>query len=306
MSIEDILPAIVNFANEIASWKTDAGNTVESLLQAALNNWSGWINQANGLLLTSPDEFSSAAWGLVERINPYFVSVACTLIILFFLWGFFNDTVDMHREFRAETLFKYGLRFFAAQYLVVNNLTIIKAMFGMVSALVRVVVNVAGTGNIQYSYEATDQMTEAMKNMSLLTSPFYMFVAWIFALICTVAGIYIFYLVFVRFLKILVIIPFGALAFSTFAGGGSISKSTSAFFRYALSVMLEAVVMVIAISICSVIISNNVLGSLFPSIDTLSNLAYVTFFCVEKCFMVLATVGIVKGAQVAVSRALAL
>ena len=58
-----------------------------------------------------------------------------------------------------------------------------------------------------------------------------------------------------RFLRIMVIVPLAAIAFSTLAGNRTVSSTCVRYFKYFLSVVMEAVTMALAIIICNAFIS---------------------------------------------------
>ena len=78
----------------------------------------------------------------------------------------------------------------------------------------------------------------------------------IFALVMVVIGVLILKTSFARFFKVLIIVPYGALASSTVAGTHAVSSSAVSFYKYALNCILEAVTMIIAIKVYAAIVGS--------------------------------------------------
>ena len=60
---------------------------------------------------------------------------------------------------------------------------------------------------------------------------------------------------YVRFLKILVIVPFGSVASSTLSGNRMVSHTAVSYFKYFLSVVFEAVTIALSIIVSNAILS---------------------------------------------------
>lgn len=63
------------------------------------------------------------------------------------------------------------------------------------------------------------------------------------AIIIIICGFFIIYTVYFRFLKILIIVPLGAIACSTMAGNRMVSHTMATYCKYFLSCVFEAVTM---------------------------------------------------------------
>ena len=67
----------------------DLGDAILSLLNGAFKLWNGLVNLALSILTESPTEFKGGdAWRLVEKVNPIFIAVGSSLVVLFFVIGF--------------------------------------------------------------------------------------------------------------------------------------------------------------------------------------------------------------------------
>ncbi len=115
-------------------------------------------------------------------------------------------------------------------------------------------------------------------------------------------GFMLIYTVYFRFLKILVVVPFGALAFSTVSGNRMVSHSAVSYAKYFLSIVLEAVTMALAIIVCNAFLNAGLPTFTSDYADWTKALMYMC----ELTFSVAMTVGAVKGAQSLTSKALGL
>jgi hypothetical protein len=117
-----------------------------------------------------------------------------------------------------------------------------------------------------------------------------------------ICGFFLIYTVYFRFLKIMVIVPLGALAFATVAGNRNLAHSASAYAKNLLAVMLEAVTMALAIMLCNAFINSGLPSFAGGLADWTQTLIYLC----EMTFTIALTVGSVKGAQSLTKSALGL
>ena len=103
-------------------------------------------------------------------------------------------------------------------------------------------------------------------------------------------------------MKILVLVPYGAIAFSTVSGNKMVSHTATTYARYFLSVVLEAVTMALAIVVCNAFLNAGLPTFTSDYADWTKALMYMC----ELTFGVALTVGSVKGAQSLTSKALGL
>ena len=108
--------------------------------------------------------------------------------------------------------------------------------------------------------------------------------------------------VYFRFLKILIIVPLGAIACSTMAGNRMVSHTMSTYCKYFLSCVFEAVTMALAIVVCNAFINAGLPAFTGSYADWAQTLIYLC----EMTFTIAMTVGSVKGAQTLTSKAFGL
>ena len=82
------------------------------------------------MLGQSPVSFKGGGpWAVIEGIEPVFVAVGSSLVVLFFVIGFCSESIDVKDEMRFESIFRMLIRLGLAEWFVANNVTIMKAFF---------------------------------------------------------------------------------------------------------------------------------------------------------------------------------
>lgn len=199
--------------------------------------WNNQVSLVFALLGQSPASFKDGGpWAAVENIEPVFVGVGSSLIVLFFVIGFCSESVDVKEEMRFEVILRMLMRIGIAEWLVANNVTIMKAFFTSAGNLVKLL----SAGNM---VELTIDSTQAdiIKNLGFGASLVMLILASILSIVIIVCGFFLIYTVYFRFLKILIIVPFGAIAFSTVSGNRMVSHTAATYARYFLSVVFEEI-----------------------------------------------------------------
>ena len=269
------------------------GEAILSLLEVVFGFWNGQVNMVFELLGQSPTSFKGGGpWGVITGIEPIFVAVGSSLVVLFFVIGFCSESVDVREEMRFEVI-RIGI----AQWLVVYNVDIMKAIFTSVGNLVGLI---GGSEATQVTIDPAQ--ADIIKNLGFVESLVFLILAVFLSLIILICGFFLIYNVYFRFLKILVIVPFGSIAYATVAGNRGVSATSVQFTKYFISVVFEAVTMALAIILCNTFISSGLPQFAGDYADWTKTLIYLG----EMTFTVALTVGSVKGAQSLTSKALGL
>jgi hypothetical protein len=274
------------------------GGVILDLLKTVVAFWNDKIALVFELLGQSPTEFKGGGpWRVISDIEPIFVGVGSSLVVLFFVIGFCSESIDVKEEIRFETVLRMLMRLGIAEWLVANNVTIMKAFFQSVGTLVGLITN-SGITKLKIPQEQQDIIEGLGFGESLLM----MILAVIIALVIIFCGFMIVYTVYFRFLKILVIVPFGAIAFSTTSGNRMVSHTAVTYAKHFLAVLLEAVTMALAIIVCNAFLNAGLPTFTSDYADWTKALMYMC----ELTFSVAMTVGSVKGAQNLTSKMLGL
>lgn len=265
------------------------GGVILDLLKTVVAFWNDKVSLVFELLGQSPTEFKAGGpWQVISNIEPIFVAVGSSLVVLFFVIGFCSESIDVKEEIRFETVLRMLMRLSISEWLVANNVTIMKAFFESIGALVGLITN-SGSPKLKIPNE----QQEIIKGLGFGESLLMMILAVIIALVIIFCGFMLIYTVYFRFLKILVIVPFGAIAFSTTSGNRMVSHTAVTYAKHFLAVLLEAVTMALAIIVCNAFLSAGLPSFTSDYADWTKALMYMC----ELTFGVAMTVGSVKGAQ---------
>ena len=265
------------------------GGVILDLLKTVVAFWNDKVSLVFELLGQSPTEFNEGGTlQVISNIEPIFVAVGSSLVVLFFVIGFCSESIDVKEEIRFETVLRMLMRLSISEWLVANNVTIMKAFFESIGALVGLITN-SGSPKLKIPNE----QQEIIEGLGFGESLLMMILAVIIALVIIFCGFMLIYTVYFRFLKILVIVPFGAIAFSTTSGNRMVSHTAVTYAKHFLAVLLEAVTMALAIIVCNAFLSAGLPSFTSDYADWTKALMYMC----ELTFGVAMTVGSVKGAQ---------
>ena len=265
------------------------GEKILSLLEMVFGFWNNQISLVFAMLGQSPVDFKGGGpWAVIEGIEPIFVAVGSSLVVLFFVIGFCSESVDIKEEMRFEVILRMLIRLALAEWFVANNVTIMKAFFTSIGNLV----NLLSSGtNTTLTIDSTQ--ADIIKNLGFGESLIMLILAALLSIIIIICGFFIIYTVYFRFLKILIIVPLGAIAFSTMGGNRTVNHTVVAYCKYFLSVTFEAVTMALAIIVCSAFVNAGLPSFTGSYADWAQTLIYLC----EMTFTIALTVGSVKGAQ---------
>ena len=264
----------------------------------ALAFWNDKVGMVFDLLKQSPTTFKGGGpWQIVEQVEPIFVGVGSSLVVLFFVIGFCAESVDVKEDMRFEVILRMLMRVGIAEWLVANNVTIMKAFFLSAGNLVGLL-----TKNDATKITISQEQADIIKDLGFGPSLIMLILSVVIALVIIICGFMLIYTVYFRFLKLLVIVPMGAIAFSTTAGNRTVSQTAVTYAKHFLSVVFEAVTIALAILMFNAFISAGL-----PSFTSeYADWTKVLIYLCELTFGTAMTVGMVKGAQNLTSRALGL
>lgn len=274
------------------------GDKILDLLEMVFGFWNNQIALVFSMLGQSPVNFKGGGpWGVIEGIQPIFVAVGSSLVVLFFVIGFCSESVDVREEMRFEVILRMLIRLGLAEWFVANNVTIMKAFFISIGNLV----NLISAGNTT-TLTIDSTQADIIKNLGFGESLVMLILTALLSIIIIICGFFIIYTVYFRFLKIMIIVPLGAIAFSTMGGNRTISNTVVTYCKYFLSVVFEAVTMALAIIICNAFVNAGLPAFTGGYADWAQTLIYLC----EMTFTIAMTVGSVKGAQSLTSKAFGL
>ena len=265
------------------------GDKILALLETVFAFWNNQVGLVFAMLGQSPADFKGGGpWGVIASVEPVFVAVGSSLVVLFFVIGFCAESVDIREEMRFEVILRMLLRVGLAQWLVANNVTIMRAFFTSAGRLVGLLSAGSHTGLV-----IDPAQRDVITNLGFGESLIMLILAALLSIIVIICGFFLIYTVYFRFLRIMVIVPMGAIAMSTLAGNRNISGTAAAYAKHFLAVLLEAVTMALAIMLCNAFINAGLPSFAGGYTDWAKTLIYLC----EMTFAIALTVGGVKGAQ---------
>ena len=98
------------------------GDKILALLEAVFGFWNNQISLVFAMLGQSPVSFKGGGpWAVIEGVEPVFVAVGSSLVVLFFVIGFCSESIDVKDEMRFESIFRMLIRLGLAEWFVANK-----------------------------------------------------------------------------------------------------------------------------------------------------------------------------------------
>ena len=309
-SVQDIVSGIVlGISNPKALIRMLVIQIVTNMcLQYGANAFNACCKYAVNLLTMHPDAWADGkGYAISKNLSAAFQVIATVLLVVFFLIGLCDEALDNNKEIRLESVIRLIIRFALAEFLIVNCFTIISGFFTIVDDMLPYINGsesiVSGDMTDLYgdllkklssqnafttspdaslTYSPSDAMTFGKGTLYLVISVVYFFVAFI-------SGCILVFEAFFRFFKILILLPYGTIANSTLAGTNAMRQTAIQFWKYALSVILDAITMLITLRIFAVV---------FPTIDIFDGFidGDVGKVLTQICFFFV-LIGVIKGSS---------
>lgn len=262
----------------------------KSLFESAAQIWNSCVDITYGLLGVSPTggQFSEI-WVTISGLYDFFLIVGSSLLVLFFVIGFCRDNIDFRQSLNVEQIIKLFFRLILANSLVTGGMVLMKSFFTAAVALV-------GLTNQMRMPVSVESLTEAFNEQILVG----FLVSLLFWLFCVFSGIMLITSVIGRFMKLYMIIPLAPVALSSFAGGGTMSHTATAYVKTFLAHTFEIVIIGIVLMISGAFISNSVF---FEAGEGFSGACLAMMDIVLKITVVVASV---KGAEATFQKAMGL
>ena len=87
------------------SFPLKLGDKILALLEAVFGFWNNQISLVFAMLGQSPISFKGGGpWAVIEGIEPVFVAVGSSLVVLFFVIGFCSESIDVKDEIARKFL----------------------------------------------------------------------------------------------------------------------------------------------------------------------------------------------------------
>ena len=168
------------------------GDKILALLEAVFGFWNNQISLIFDLLGQSPDAFKGGGpWNVIAGIEPIFVAVGSSLVVLFFVIGFCSESIDIREKMRFEVILRILIRLGLAEYMVANNVTIMKAFFTSIGNLV----GLLSAGN-RTELKLAKEQADIIKDLGFGESLIMLILAALLSLIVIICGFFLLYTVY--------------------------------------------------------------------------------------------------------------
>ncbi len=209
--------------------------------------WNDLMKLGSQVLIKNPSSGTyKDTWTQVSNIYTAINAIAVTLMVLFFLYSFCRDAVDLHTDMTMDKTIKLFIRLIIVTNVMGLALTWMPKFMGWAKILTETILGEAKFG---FYFDGV-KVYEAIADSSGWGALVGFLTSFLFFLFTCVCGFMIVFTILNRIIKIYMIAPFAGIALSTLAGGGQIAQVgysyIKTFFGYVMSALLIAVVVVIS------------------------------------------------------------
>ncbi len=258
----------------------------EPIFKMACDLFNSVIGLIYSLLGVNPTAGSyEKAWEIVQNLYTVFSAVGAPLIVIFFIYGYCRDAVDIKAELQLEATIKMFIRMIIAEVLMEGLIKLIPRLFGWAMKLLGV------TEESTFSLDSK-AISQSLADSQVVLVGFIM--ALIFLLVVIAASVIMIWTCLGRFLNIYIITPFGSIALSTIAAGGQVAQTGYAYIKSMLLYIFEIVPMGIVLAITPAFLQG------FSIIDSGSGGFLVL---VEAIVKILVIASGLKGAETVIKKA---
>lgn len=266
------------------------GGLAKMLLSLGTGIYNKLVGNSIDLLKQSPETWNGGSgWSVITSVNTAFIAVGASLVIIFWLIGIISMSIDERMNVRAEVMIKEMVKLVVAETVVTCSINIIQIFFGVVDALISRFIPMSESVALTIPDDVNGYFNGTV---SLLDGALCMLVGFFFVVGTVATGASILYLAYVRFFKVLLIIPYGAIASSTMVGGPAFSHSAANYYKYAVSTVFEAVTMLLALKLSAAIVSSDAINIVTNEGGTTATT--VAQWMIRALIMLFITLGSVK------------
>ena len=209
--------------------------------------WSDLMKLGSQVLIKNPSSgVYQDTWSQVSKIYTALNTVAVALMVLFFLYSFCRDAVDLHPDMTMDKTIKLFIRLIIVSNVMGLALTWMPKFMSWAKILTEAALGEAKFG---FYFDGV-KIYESIADSSGWGALVAFLTSFLFFLYTCVCGFMVVFTILNRIIKIYMIAPFAGVALSTLAGGGQVAQVgysyIKTFFGYVLSALLIAVVIVIS------------------------------------------------------------
>lgn len=246
----------------IPTWVSDllSGQVwFKMMVKMGIKIWNNLLGYIYVLMGKDVGEFANGQpVKIMENVNTIFVGVGTSLVVVFFLWGFFSDSVNIREDITLDKSLKVFIRLLVSNYFVIHSLDILKIILNVGVRLNNMILSV-NSGNftkLELSMFKFPKVSVIEAAGLLFNWVFFTILGLVFLIVMTVCALTIVYVVYIRVIKLCIYMPFGAVSFSTMSSQSpEFHNMAIGYFKNFLALVFEICVISLAILICNGVIS---------------------------------------------------
>ncbi len=280
-------------------------NLAGKLITVGYSGWKGCISITNKILSDNP--MSGGAWGVVgpsSTIYAIMSTVGASLLVLYFVLGWLNESIDIRNNFTLENMFRFFVRFAIAATLVSSSVSLSKGIIDCSVAMVSQIATV-NADNMQEAGDVFGSVKTALEDegdedgwMIVICGLICLLLSVFGAVIILINGIKIIITVMQRVFKLLIAVPLGPVALAGFAGGNQFQQTGIAWIKTFIGYAMEAVVIALALQISMSMFGGMSVASSIPGgHDAIHYITVAVLAIVDCCLPMIAANACASGAE---------
>lgn len=219
----------------------------EAFFESAGYIWNALLKMANSILTDNitTGEYEEI-WQRVKSLYVTFNALSCTLLVLFFLYGYCRDSFDIKGNINFITAMKLMIRLAVTTNAMSFALTMMPKLFRIARLLAKLISGDEAYGFFFDGAKIYEDISSGNNGVMLcfITSIVFFF----FTIAC---GFFLVQPVLLRMMKLYMLAPFCGIALSTMAAGGQVSQTGYSFIRSFLGTVFSAVLIALTLSLSS-------------------------------------------------------
>ena len=200
--------------------------------------WNTAMRAVSGLLVMSPQTFSSGTWAFVNgTLYPFALSIGLSLLNLFFIIGWLQALTRLHENITLERTVDALIKVVLANVLFLNIKTMIRELFHVAALM---------TGSV-FTVQAPQLVTSDIDVGSVL---FYNLFGILYVIAAIVCSFLILLTVYGRYIRIYLLVVSAPFALSTIVGGEEARRTFTSWVKTFLLNTCEIVMIALVMVIC--------------------------------------------------------
>lgn len=219
---------------------------LHDFLQKGVSMYNQLVDCGVSILTADPKNLNTDIWDIVTGINSALITVSALVATILLLVNFCSTSLDVKDNMRLESVLKLYIRIGLTNFFIVNNMTVITAVLSAGNYITGKF-GTPGSGHLSMSLGVAK-----FKNHGAGTLLIALLVVAVFGILLYSGGNLIL-AAYKRYFKLLLIVPYGSLAFATMAGDHDTARSARSYVKYILATFLEAAAMILILRVMGIL-----------------------------------------------------